>query len=100
MQRKRKPSQQALAVFTALLTDPSAWRHGYDLSRETGLASGTLYPLLARLQAGGLLEAEWQAPAEPGRPSRHVYRLTAEGRAAAREATRGAPTPTLKGALA
>ncbi|USQ96956.1 PadR family transcriptional regulator [Caulobacter sp. RL271] len=100
MQRKRKPSRQALVLFTALLADQSAWRHGYDLSRETGLASGTLYPLLARLQAGGLLEAEWQVSAEPGRPSRHAYRLTAEGRSIAREATQAQPMMILKGALA
>jgi len=101
MERKRKPSQQAKTLLAALLTEPAAWRHGYDLSRETGLASGTLYPLLARLQSTGLLEAEWRDAAEPGRPSRHVYRLTAEGKAAAREAAREAPaTPSLKGALA
>ena len=50
----------------------------------TGLRSGTLYPLLIRLEAQGLLEAEWQPPAAPGRPPRHAYRLTAAGLARAR----------------
>ncbi len=101
MERKRKPSPQAKTLLAALLTEPSAWRHGYDLSRETGLASGTLYPLLARLQSAGLLEAQWRDAPETGRPPRHVYRLTAEGRAAAREAANQAPaTSPLKGALA
>lgn len=101
MERNRKPSRQAKMLLAALLAEPSAWRHGYDLSRETGLASGTLYPLLARLQSAGLLEAEWREAEEPGRPPRHVYRLTADGRATAREAARDASaTPSFKGALA
>ena len=57
-----------------------AWQHGYDLCRQTGIKSGTLYPLLVRLAAQGHLEAEWQVPTEPGRPARHAYRLTASGR--------------------
>ena len=61
-----------------------AWLHGYDLCRQAGVKSGTLYPLLIRLEEQGYLEAEWQAPAEPGRPPRHTYRLTAAGRALAR----------------
>lgn len=77
MKRARKPSPQTAAVLTALTG--SGWRHGYELSRETGLTSGTLYPLLARLHDGGLLEAEWRPSPEPGRPPRHAYRLTAAG---------------------
>ena len=83
--RKRRPSPQAAAVFAALVAQPSTWRHGYDLSRETGLSSGTLYPLLVRLHDAGLLEAEWRPPQEPGRPARHVYRLTKAGAVTARE---------------
>jgi DNA-binding PadR family transcriptional regulator len=61
------------------------WRHGYDLAQATGLRSGTLYPLLIRLEAKGLLEAEWQPPVARGRPPRHAYRLTAKGLALARD---------------
>nr|WP_240500127.1 PadR family transcriptional regulator [Sphingomonas montana] len=57
----------------------SRWCHGYDLCRQTGIKSGTLYPLLIRLERQGYLEAEWQAPVEPGRPLRHAYRLTDSG---------------------
>lgn len=59
------------------------WRHGYDLMKETGLLSGTLYPLLMRMTEQGLVEAEWREPTQPGRPARHAYRLTAEGLAVA-----------------
>nr|WP_229362213.1 helix-turn-helix transcriptional regulator [Sphingomonas sp. PL-96] len=61
------------------MTEPSAWRHGYDLMKHTGLSSGTLYPLLMRMTEQGLVEAEWQEPARLGRPARHAYRLTATG---------------------
>lgn len=49
------------------------------------MQSGTLYPLLARLAEQGHLDAEWREPAAPGRPARHVYRLTATGRRLAAE---------------
>jgi DNA-binding PadR family transcriptional regulator len=51
--------------------------------KETGLHSGTLYPLLMRMTDQGLVEAEWREPSQPGRPARHAYRLTAQGRAVA-----------------
>jgi PadR family transcriptional regulator PadR len=69
-----------------------AWHHGYDLCRQAEIKSGTLCPLLMRLAAQGYLEAEWQAPQEPGRPARHAYRLTAAGRQLAREI---APRPAI-----
>ena len=84
MTRSRALSGQALSLLAALAEGGRAWRHGYDLGRVTGLRSGTLYPLLIRLEAQGLLEAKWQAPAAPGRPPRHAYRLTAAGLALAR----------------
>jgi len=68
-------SQQTLAVLACLLRRPQKWHHGYDLLRETGLKSGTLYPILARLQRGGWLEQRWEKSAAPGRPPRHLYRL-------------------------
>ena len=66
------------------MKDPSTRRYGYDLSRETGLASGTLYPILMRLTEQSLLEADWEPSDQPGRPPRHTYRLTGDGIALAR----------------
>jgi DNA-binding PadR family transcriptional regulator len=57
---------------------PTDWRYGYELSRETGLKSGTLYPILMRLEKYRLLEARWVATQE-GVPPRHTYRLTPNG---------------------
>jgi DNA-binding PadR family transcriptional regulator len=85
MSRHRSLSAPARDVLALLARSGQGWRHGYDLCRQAGVKSGTLYPLLMRLAAQGFLEAEWQAPTEPGRPPRHAYRLTAAGRQLARE---------------
>jgi PadR family transcriptional regulator PadR len=85
MTRSRSLSNHARAVLAALLDAGSGWRHGYDLARLAGVKSGTLYPLLIRLEGQGHLEAEWQQPAEGGRPPRHAYRLTAKGVQLARD---------------
>lgn len=78
-------------LLAVLATQPAAWRHGYDLMKETGLFSGTLYPLLMRMGDQGLVEAEWLAPTQPGRPARHAYRLTNAGIELARTIARDAP---------
>ena len=84
MERNRRPSKQMLRLLDALSATPGEWRHGYDIIKETGLLSGTLYPLLMRMTDQELVEAEWHEPAQPGRPARHAYRLTAQGLALAR----------------
>ena len=76
-------SPQTLSVLAALCEQPSGWQHGYALARQTGLKSGTLYPILIRLADRGLVEACWQEEPVPGRPRRHLYRLTADGLASA-----------------
>ncbi len=79
----RATSAQTLAVLSALASEPSAWRHGYDLARETELKSGTLYPILVRLADRGVVEARWEEEQPAGRPRRHLYRLTSDGLATA-----------------
>jgi PadR family transcriptional regulator PadR len=81
-------SPQTRAVLGAMHNHPAHWRYGYDISRETGLASGTLYPILGRLADRGLLETRWEDDSPEGRPRRHLYRLTAEGAARAVEVRR------------
>jgi len=76
-------SAQTLSVLAALCSELSRRRHGYALARQTGLKSGTLYPVLIRLAGRGLVEACWQEKPQPGRPRRHLYRLTAAGLACA-----------------
>ena len=94
-----RPLERVLRVF---LADVSAPRYGYDLMKAARLPSGTLYPMLARLQDQGLVDAQWeqQRDGANGRPPRKYYRLTGEGvraarlelaQAAARDASRRSP---------
>jgi PadR family transcriptional regulator PadR len=71
-------SPQTLRVLESFIEHPAAWRYGYELSRETGLKSGTLYPILMRLAKFSFLETKW-VTTEDGVPPRHTYRLTPKG---------------------
>jgi DNA-binding PadR family transcriptional regulator len=92
---------QTLAVLAVLAAEPAGWRHGYDLARQTGLKSGTLYPILVRLADRGMVEARWEDHRAGGRPPRHLYRLSSGGLARAQEAlaavaaVRPAPRPAV-----
>jgi len=102
-----RTSKQTLTLLGALAAKPSQWHYGYALSRETELMSGTLYPILMRLEQRGWLETQWENPQElaegrAGRPPRHMYRLTASGRAWAMEAlaaARGSRARSARAAL-
>jgi PadR family transcriptional regulator, regulatory protein PadR len=89
--RERRPSPQTVAVVRALAAEPGTWRYGYELGVEVGLKAGSLYPILMRLTDRGLLEARWETDAPPGRPPRHLYRLTGAGLAFAATATAEQP---------
>jgi len=90
--RARRPSPQTVAVLGALTEDPGRWRYGYDLCAELGIQAGSMYPILMRLADRGLLETCWEAEQAPGKPPRHLYRLTGAGRAYAASVTAAAAT--------
>jgi DNA-binding PadR family transcriptional regulator len=77
---------QTQAVLAALMSDVREPHYGLEIAREAGLASGTIYPILARLERAGWVESEWENvdQSEVGRRRRRYYRLTAEGERAAR----------------
>lgn len=81
-------------VLRALLVDPGQELYGLEIGETAGLASGTVHPILARLEGIGWLASRWEDidPATEGRPARRYYRLTAagaeEGRAALAKAWR------------
>lgn len=77
-----------LKVMGTLVTSPSPEMSGVEITRATKLSSGTLYPILIRLEAAGWLESRWEAeePTELGRPRRRFYRVTGVGAAKARSA--------------
>jgi DNA-binding PadR family transcriptional regulator len=71
-------------VLRAFLADPSARRYGYDLMKAASLKSGTLYPLLGRLEQEKLVSSAWETPQQDGQRPRRYYQLTSEGTAMAR----------------
>jgi PadR family transcriptional regulator len=82
-------------VLQVLLEDPESDRYGYQIGEAAGLASGTVHPILARLEAAGWVESSWEDvdPSEAGRPARRYYRLTGVGVAEARAALARAYRP-------
>jgi PadR family transcriptional regulator, regulatory protein PadR len=74
-----------MRVLTEFLQTPEDWKYGYDITRGTGLKSGTLYPILMRMAERGLLETRWEA-SQAGKPPRHMYKLAPCGVKYAREA--------------
>ena len=98
MPRPPHISSQTRAVLDQLAGSHPAWAHGYDLSKATDLKSGTLYPILRRLHGSDLLDAEWEPSPHPGKPPRHIYRLSEAGLELARQ-RRAESAPALKGAL-
>jgi PadR family transcriptional regulator PadR len=76
--RTPRISPETLRVLEKFVERPSDWHYGYELSRETGLKSGTLYPILMRFERCTWLEARWVVT-EDGVPPRHTYRLTPNG---------------------
>ena len=82
----RRLSPQTLLALSVLVSAPDAWFYGLEIAAATGLKSGSLYPILIRLNERGLVEGRWLAPERPGRPPRHAYKITAEGCAALRAA--------------
>jgi len=90
--RRRAHSPQTVRVLRALAADAASWQYGYQLGEWVGLGSGSLYPILMRLAEHGLLEARWES-GPPGRPPRHLYRLTSAGRVEAAGLVEPRPAP-------
>ena len=78
-------SLQTLRVLEAFLENPTQELAGADVQKRGRLASGTLYPILLRLESAGWFSSRWESidPASEGRPRRRLYRLTPTGLARA-----------------
>ena len=91
MSEQVRVTPQVLKLLDALLEGGTADRYGFELSKVTGLKSGTIYPILARLEVAGWLTSGWESAEEFGRPRRRYYRLTGTGAEAARTHLANAP---------
>ncbi len=80
-------TQATLAVLRVFLADTDTERFGLEIVRLTGLPSGTIHPILQRLQGQRWLRSRWE-PARTalgeGRPRRRYFRLTPDGEEYAR----------------
>lgn len=99
MERKQPQlTPQTARVLDCLVR--SGRQSGADLARQTSLKSGTLYPLLLRLEQAGWVRSEWESddPQKLGRPRKRFYWITGIGAAHARE--QAAEQATIFGRLA
>ena len=79
MPRNRALGAATVAILRAL---HEGHRFGLDMMDTTGLASGTVYPTLARMEARGYVRSQWEdeeAARQAGRPRRRYYEITPEG---------------------
>lgn len=81
-------TSQTLRLLAVMLESPANNFYGFALAKSAGLTTGTLYPILARLEAARWLASEWEKvdAAEAGRPRRRLYRLTGHGMDSGRRA--------------
>jgi PadR family transcriptional regulator, regulatory protein PadR len=88
MDNEIRLSSPTLKVLKLLIEKPRQGRSGAEISKALNIASGTLYPLLARLETAGWLDSEWETiePSEAGRPRRRYYKLTGHGQTRANQA--------------
>jgi|SRR5882724_5500702 len=86
---------QTLKILGVLLSPEKDEMSGAEIGRSTEIASGTLYPILLRLESAGWVKSEWEAgdPRELGRPRRRFYRITGIGGRKARLAFREIALP-------
>lgn len=76
----RTPSLPTVAVLAAIV---DGVRYGFEIMDRTGLASGTVYPILARLERAGHVSAKWESATiaqREKRPPRRYYGVTRTGR--------------------
>jgi PadR family transcriptional regulator len=92
-----------LLVVRVMLVEPAREMYGLEICKAAGLPSGTLHPILARLERCGWLESRWEdiEPTEEGRPRRRYYHLSSRGAERARAALEKVriPAPVVKPVL-
>jgi PadR family transcriptional regulator PadR len=74
-------SHQTLRLLRLFIENPKESLSGSDIWKRTGMLSGTLYPILARLESARWLESRWEEldTSEAGRPRKRLYHITGLG---------------------
>jgi len=70
-----------LKLLRVFMVNPTEELAGTAITKQTNLASGTLYPILRRLEDAKWLESRWEDidPQQAGRPRRRLYSITGVG---------------------
>ena len=80
MSKKRRPL--SIASVTVLHAMSEGAQYGFEIMDATELPSGTVYPILGRLERSGLVRARWERveiARREKRPPRRYYALTKDG---------------------
>jgi PadR family transcriptional regulator PadR len=85
---KIRMSGPTLKILKFMIENPQEGRSGAEISKATKVGSGTMYPLLQRLEIANWIAGEWEDidPSYAGRPKRRFYKLTPSGQVGARDA--------------
>jgi len=79
------------ATLQILQAIAAGYVYGFDIMDATGLPSGTVYPILSKLEESGLVKSRWEDPRiakREKRPARRSYVITGDGREAVNETLR------------
>jgi PadR family transcriptional regulator PadR len=82
MSKPPRMTLQTQLVLRSLLEDLTKPRYGTELCEMTGLPSGTVYPIVARMEQAGILESSWEdaeTHIREGRPRRRYYCIKPDG---------------------
>ena len=87
-QKAPRLTMSTMKVLKAFMDNPRDQLSGIDITNGVGIKSGTLYPILIRLEDAGWLSSHWEenTPEEMGRPRRRFYRITGKGQNATQSA--------------
>jgi PadR family transcriptional regulator, regulatory protein PadR len=78
--RLRLTTPTRLVLDVLMVADPDDLPWGYRICEDAGLGSGTVYPILERLEQAGWIAGHWETGQPSDRPRRHFYTLTDTGR--------------------
>src|SRR5260370_41376398 len=92
-QRIRLTTPVRIVLDALAHADPDSPLWGYKLTELTGLGSGTIYPIMERLEAGNYVVAWLETPKPANRPPRRVYHLNNTGRGLSATAAAGVGGP-------
>lgn len=100
MERQNEPrlTHATVSVLRVMLENPTRERYGLEICAAAGLPTGTVHPILARLEGAGWLESAWEQadPKAAGRPRRRYYHLSQHGAMRAQAAVNRADTQTAR----